>query len=75
MKRLLFWVSYVAFWTIPIGTIAAIWHLPLWKIPATALIVFVCIFGGRVLADTLRKMEELGNEQQHKPKEERKAEE
>ena len=70
-KMILDWIVKVSFWTIPIGAIATIWYLPLWKIPATAMIVFVFLFCMRVLAETIRQMEELGNEhQKRKPKEE-----
>ena len=59
MKKILDRVTKVTFWAIPLGTIAAIWYLPLWKIPATAMIALVFLFCSRVLTDTFRQIEEL----------------
>ena len=61
-KRFWDWTARVAFWVIPIGTIAAIWHFPLWKVPVTAFLALFFIFTGRVLVGTVRELDRMKKE-------------
>ena len=72
MNKILFKIQTIAFVATPIGVIAMIWHLPLWKIPATTLIIFVTALSFRLVIKLTEIVERKIKEQNLQKDNERK---